>query len=321
LRGVITQQVQDLAKLQAAGLPLKLIDQIQAEGPAAVHAFATASKSELEKLRIIYAAGMGAIDAEVLEEGKHQQEKGHTMVANFAKALLESSNLPVDASRQIINQMVQALVSGKIKPAALDLVQKFTEGLGTLKGISQQEGAKAVQLLANELVKGNILNKSGEIISQKVAKGIADALDIPVGKARELVERVNSTLSSSDQKAFSAGATYSREFGAGITAGQSAAISAAQAVANAVISIIQNAMFGSPRYFTYYLGQDLINQMGEGMKSRSINFRRPNILTASDQRFNSEIGRNGHTDIDLQVRLDRRRYARELDYEYSSRGK
>ena len=85
---------------------------------------------------------------------------------------------------------------------------------------------------------------------------------------------------------------------------------------------------GSPKYGSYYLGIDLVDQLHEGIQKgkmrhgfqTGIGFRFP--VTLNQGRVADEGGRRRgrKRDLSLDVTIDRARAARALDWEYSVRG-
>ncbi len=85
---------------------------------------------------------------------------------------------------------------------------------------------------------------------------------------------------------------------------------------------MEAAMQGSPKYFTYYMGQDLITQMNDGMvrASKSLNGTRPKIRIGDGSSPGHLPEAKRKVQMDLNVRLDRDRVGRELQYEAAMRG-
>jgi hypothetical protein len=84
----------------------------------------------------------------------------------------------------------------------------------------------------------------------------------------------------------------------------------------------------SPKFFTYYLGIELVKQLEEGVAhGRAMLGARPTFdfpVTVNQGRLADEGGRRRRkpgVDLDLDVTMDRTKTAKALDWEYSVRGK
>jgi hypothetical protein len=146
------------------------------------------------------------------------------------------------------------------------------------------------------------------------------------GVAQRTARETGAQFRSSDAfaLAFAAGSGLIGQFLAGIIGQQAAVATTVTRIANQAADTLKQQLRGSPKYFTYYLGQDLVNQMAEGMESMGSVIPKQDIsrvLHHPRARIPAGVGgRRGKLDLDLDVRIDRRRHARDLDHEFKARG-
>jgi TP901 family phage tail tape measure protein len=351
-RGLFEQQAQDVQTLLGRGLDPAVLQKLVDLGPRYVHAFVSASKPELNQLEENYRLTMAAIDATVLQEGKHQEGKATDMISNFAQALESNRRLPVAAMQDLVNRMATAVDSKKIGQAGLDAIQSFVAavtGPGALN-LSGQAAVNLINAFANGLVSGK-LDEAGRTAVQNFATAVGQNHNITRTQAASLVtdfikrvergdfehagvetikkyaaglqknqhlsEDVAGQVAIATAKALGfyvevAGTTgqlvitaYSKgidnkkaaafaqanQVGLGsidhlkiassgafnigkgfvvsFTSGMKAATSNVKLVASSIgvaaKTALNQSLYGSPKYFTYYAGMDLVKQMQEGI--------------------------------------------------------
>lgn len=226
LGDTISQESANIVELQQRGLPQGLIDQLVADGPAAVAKFVDASGNQLKELVGIYEFWLGATDDAVLAEGAHLEEKGKNNIEGFATAMLTQSNLPVQAAYKIARGVAEGVSRGDLAPAALDLTESFTKTIGAqLPSASKSATAKAVTAFVQGLqqAKGGAV-QAGHLDVQAFAQGIASASGIPKQKAAAIVQSVVEGFKSGGAKARAAANDIAKGFSDGLqqSAGQEA---------------------------------------------------------------------------------------------------
>jgi TP901 family phage tail tape measure protein len=336
---LITTESDNIVALNKRGVPTSLIERAIGAGPGFVARLAGATDSQLKRIVTSYSVALAAMDAEILKEGAHQEVKGNNMVSGFADALLASSTLPQKAAREIILKVTDAFSRGDLTGAALGLVTQFVRGLGHVKGLTAEQATVAVNAFADGLIKGDFLNEHGKLMVGKVVQGMVSQAHLPVGVALQLVEAFTGAIDSNKGKAqvsgvqlagaaihgLSQGAGGTADIGKslvdglaqGIIAQRDEAVNAAVSVAVAAKAAMLAAMHSSPQLFTYHLGQDLVHQLHDGITAanRSLGDVRPKVRMEGG--FVSPSGSYGKPDkiaLDLDVRLDRQKAARELAY-------
>lgn len=292
LSAIAIEEGANIRALLEAGVPASLVQKLIDEGPAMVEKFATASKSQLGKLVIAYQAGLGAVDEAILAESAHQEQKGESMVERFATSMLRRQQLPVAAAEKIVQTMTNAFAEGKVDDEGLKLVDEFANAVTEAKGISNRAAGQIIQEFANRIASGQKVGNAGSEQARKFAAGLARATPLSQREAqrivtvitRELEAGANPAQAAANQirlvtinalgqgvaGARAAGANTGNAFQSGLQSSLSGAVATARATANAVVAALDNALRNSPQYFTYGVGQELVNQLNEGMRSRQV---------------------------------------------------
>jgi hypothetical protein len=334
---IMQDEAANVQNILRAGVPPSLAEQAISSGPATVAAIASMSDKELKKLVTSYEVAMEEMDAAILAESAHQEGKGKGLVRGFANAMLGSSQLPVSVSRDIVERVTAAYANGTLKPAALGMVQSFTNGLAHVKGISKKQGIAAVRFFVSGLLQGNFVNDKGQLLGDELAKGLHSSLGVTKAQAKSMVESITGEISKgkgpmtneshlvalaakqglSSVTTHDVGQQFASDFALGISAGTDAARLAAAQLAASAKGAMEQALHNSPEYFTFHTGQDLVTDLQRGMTkaSKGLHMRRPMLRFDSPTPGGGGHGGRGGTNIDLDVHIDRKKTARDLAWQ------
>jgi TP901 family phage tail tape measure protein len=367
-RGVV-QEVTNLRTLAERGVPANVLEFLAEQGPGFVQRFVDASDRELDRLVVAYQTRMAAIDSAIIEESLHQKRKGESMVEQFVSGILTNDDLPPGAAREIIQNTTEAFARGDISQEGLKLALQFATGLRTMRGISRQEGAAAISSFIEGL-RGRDLSSVGERQVTQFAQGLSQNANIPVARAREMLDRIiTTTEEQAAARAPAAGKMLALQYAGGVQDGRGEASAAAHGVARAALNGLggvnaysqgltlgntfaagirgalgtvadaisgvagqartqfDNSLEDSPTYFTYHVGEALMKQMGDGMRKEGFPDlpNRPRFgypLGSADYGRMGVMGGGRHRSaLDVDVTIDRRNVAREVDWDWRADGR
>jgi len=367
-RAVVTE-IGDLRELAARGVPADVLGFLADQGPKFVSRFVDASDSELRRLVAVYESQLAATDSAILAESLHQKTKGRNMVAQFTEGILSNDSLPPEAAARIVNATIGAFASGKIDEAGLRIALNFARTLGTVRGLSKEAGAEALEFFIQEVQDEN-LSDVGARKARELARGLREDTGISRQAAKELVRRfvraAEEEAASAEEpgketanrfgdgvrgrgsqvnlagqetadeavKGFATGRQGARAEGllsggayaGGITARKEDIYQAAYEAALAGKKGFHDGSEGSPRYFTYYLGQDLVKELQAGVESERLRMGvRPAFEFPVTTELQGRIKANGdgnrkRSTVDVDVTIDRRNVAREIDWAWRAQG-
>ena len=300
----------NVSQLRMRGLDPGALQFLVDQGPAMVGKFVDASDGELKRLEQNYYTTLGAIDAAILNEGKHEEVKGRNMVRQFAQGMLSNKALPPAVASEIVGRVTEALTTGKINRAGVEIVTKIADRMEAVKNLPKEAAGKIAMGITNALINGNYKAAGGKGM-QKLASGIVENSGIPkkaIGEVKAAILGVLRAASVDTKKlggatlqqltggidskipavkgaseraasgvkkpisvlpgfARSVGTNLGSSLAQGITNSTPNAVAAATEMARQVKNATDKAHKGSPRYFTYYLGRNLVKQLGEGVAS------------------------------------------------------
>lgn len=290
--------------LLARGLDPQVLQHLVDQGPQMVAAFVNASDKELQTLESSFLNTLDRTDAVVLAEGDHLNYKGHKIISQFRDGMLANSELPVQASKAIILRVSNAFASGKLREKGVQAILDFANGLRDTTELPILEAGKIVNGFTSAMIAGDlrgagmreVVEYANGIASQygytyttafDIAQALAAALGTPptaaIGRAKgvEYSDGINSTRSAAEQAGINlgtgaqSGASGVSLYGTGLTTGLSFASGINAAIETAVASAVHlvqaakaaadQAAMGSPKYFTYYMGEAVAQQFGEGL--------------------------------------------------------
>ena len=303
--GVFVSMAGNIRTLFERGLDPTVLQFLADQGPGMVAQFVNASGKELRQLEVAYQTTLGAVDAAVLNEGRHQAGKGQNMVGDFAQAILSSKHLPVNATRSIVNTMTQAFGQGKVDRQALLTVQRFVDGLANARGITKREAGKLAEEFTREVASGNF-DRGGHEAVQRFARGVSQRAGLAKGSAKDVALAAEAALAGVE--GFSIGSGLISQFAAGIRAGIPVVTAAATQAALAAKKAAMDALSGSPKMFSFYAGQDIMKQLGEGMTS----YPRPN-MPAPRLPAQGNLGARGTSPTMLRLEVDGKTISRTVE--------
>lgn len=343
LSRVAIQEAQDINTLQEAGVPSGLIDQLVTAGPSMVAKFAGATKGQLNSLVAQYELGLAAMDSAILREAAHQEVKGKGMVQGFADAILGSKQLTTQAARELMQSIGAQITSGNIKPAAVRLITNFIAGLDRGPKLAGNKARQVILAFVHEIQGKHNFTKDGQLIVSKVVEGIASKIDLPKQRIRGMVQDAIAGITEKEP-AFQqkgrrltqvvdigmretdltpVGASYIGQVVAGMNSGAGAAYSTATTIAKGIKNAFDLGLKNSPRYASYYMGQKYADEFKEGLNRgvKAISMRTVHIAGPPPTTDTGAWTRGEHSRIErLDVRLDRNRTAREIDWAHRTAG-
>jgi TP901 family phage tail tape measure protein len=255
---------------------------------------------------------------------------GLQQALQFAKGLNTVKNLTGQEATQAMDAFIAGIGKRNLLSLGARQVREFANGISQASGISKTAAQTLVQNTINALRgKEQPAHDSGDTLATKFREGVSTG----VGPAQTAGQQVGASavtgLSGSKGGAASTGSAVGNAYVSSLAARKDAAYNAGFAVGKAGVDGMKAGAKNSPKYGSYYLGIDLIDQLAEGMEkgkakhgfSQGIGFRFP--VTLNQGRVADEGGRRrpGKRDLDLDVTIDRTRTAKALDWEYSVRGR
>lgn len=274
-------------QLKLRGLDPGALQFLVDKGPGMVAKFTDATDKELKRFEQSYYTSLGAVDAAIVNEGKHEEIKGRKNVQQFSEGMLSNRALPVGVARRIVGEVTQGLISGKFTEAAATDIERFASRLEALKGLPREAAGKIVDEFVEALQEGEFENAGWEDIS-RLANGIASASGLPVGKARSIASQLIGVLSTVGDNAYNLGMNIGARLAAGLVAGIPAVEVGSQQMAGYIKTRMEQDFHSSPELFTYYLGRTLADDLHRGLEDGNIG-RKFDI----DKRFSLRHGKAG----------------------------
>ena len=229
-----------------------------------------------------------AMDAFIAGIGRRDLANiGRQQAQELARGISQATNIPLRAAQQLVNRTIAAVQEKK------------------------QEAQTAGGDTANQYAAGL---RSAAVKAQTEGKGIGTKAVSGMNQARG--------------PAATAGKGVSAAFANAVDDNLSIAYNAGVRMGDAARRGFIDGARDSPKFFSYYLGIELVKQLEEGIKhGGKVMGARPAFqfpVTMNQGRLADEGGgrrkKNG-VNLDLDVRMDRTKAARALDWEYSVRGK
>jgi hypothetical protein len=249
------------------------------------------------RLAIAFAQGLGVVKGLSRAEGaaalqafidevqrRDLTEIGHRQAVQIANGLAAAADIPRGKARELVQKLIT--------------------------GVNEETYAgapAAARLLAREFAHG-LSDQSSEVT------------EAGTGLASDALGGVNSASAGSRV----VGSYFGATFAGGIASQAEAAYSAAYGIGQAAKRGLAAGLKGSPEYFSYYAGRELVDSLQRGIDSRPMPvLPRPMIsypLGAPWQgRSGGKYGKQ-RFDMDLDVTIDRSRVMREVDWDWRVSG-
>lgn len=254
---------------------------------------------------------------------------GLKQAANFARGLGTVKNLTQQQAGQAMDAFIRGIGSRNLLSLGAKQVREFANGIAQAAGIPKAAAQRLVERTIESLKgKEQEAQSSGDTLATRYREGVSSG----VGPAKTAGQQVGagavSGMKGSVGGAASTGSSVGNAYVSSLAARRESAYNAGFAVGKAGVDGMKAGAKNSPKYGSYYLGIDLIDQLAEGMEkgkakhgfSQGIGFRFP--VTLNQGRVADEGGRRRarKRDLNLDVTIDRARAARALDWEYAVRG-
>jgi hypothetical protein len=254
---------------------------------------------------------------------------GLDQALKFANGLSTVHNL----TQQEAVKAMDAFVAGIGKRNLLDLgarqVREFANGIAQASGVSKTAAQNLVQRTIDALTdKQQPAHDSGDTLATKFREGVSTGAQPAQAAGQQVGSSAVAGMSGSKGGAASTGSAVGNAYVSSLAARKESAFNAGFAVGKAGVDGMKAGAKNSPKYGSYYLGIDLVDQLAEGLAkgkaahgfSQGIGFRFP--VTLNQGRVADEGGgrRARKRDLNLDVTIDRARAARALDWEYAVRG-
>jgi TP901 family phage tail tape measure protein len=201
--------------------------------------------------------------------------KGIQFIQSFA-AGLKNTNIPRAAANAAVTAAVNQLQKAKgALPAGKKSIAQFAHGIASGKGIAQNQASNVTRVVKNALDKGKQpAGRAGKEMGSSFAKGVGSQKGAAATGGAQVANAAKNKLAAAKAGAFADGSAVGSQFAAGISSQQAAAAAAAAALAASAKAALAKASKGSPKYFTWYMGQDIAEQYHQGMKNKGLDLRR-----------------------------------------------
>lgn len=237
-----------------------------------------------------------------------------SMIRNFTNALSTNANVPASKIGPIVVALVNKLGNDpRFAEAGEKAKLAWINGIIRNQGLTEAAGRALVAALATTTrAKAKIMDSPGRAAAVQYASGVqaSDSRAKVTGAGNILAQAVRNAV---DISLYGVGRATGLSFAAGIA---STVGNIAQSAANIVreaIEAAEDAAHNSPRYYTYYMGQRMADDLGEGF-NRTMALARPIILPNSNRpQVNNRF--------DLDVRIDRRRHAENMSWAAKASGR
>lgn len=300
----------DINTLRMRGLDPGALQLLVDQGPAMVGKFVEASDKELQKFEDNYHMTLGAVDAAILNEGDHQEIKGKKIVGQFSEGMLSNSKLPVAASTRIVGAVVSAYQAGDIGDAGVEFITTFADRMEAMNHLPKKAATSIMDQVVSAVKAGKIkdasieqiwsmarawvdnadipkdaagfvvedivrvlrasssrTNGAGGLAVRGYADGIMGAAGVAQAAGLLIAEKTKKSFSFS---AYDIGFKVGGTFASGLVDGWAMAGRELVGLTDQTKTKVKDGMKGSPKYFTYYVGQDLVKQLNEGMGTVSV---------------------------------------------------
>lgn len=255
-------------------------------------------------------------------------EAGLKLALDFTKGVGHVKNLTKKEAQAAIQWFVEEIQKRNLTQVGRATARELARGLSSETGISR----KAARSLVSSVVE-EAKNKSKEITpgaaqlqAHEYARGLEDGKDKAEGAGSKLASGGVSGMKTQKGPAFTTGFNVGGSFAGGLRSQTDEAYNAGYAVGRAGKKGMDDGSKGSPRYFSYYLGQDIVKDFSEGLKNGRISkFITPEFMfpvSGNQGRLNDggKPREKTNVDLSLDVTIDRSKTARALDWEYDVRG-
>jgi TP901 family phage tail tape measure protein len=223
-------------------------------GPGALNLTGAAAGQVLQ--RVVNAFLSGKINA-----------TGIAVIENFAAGLNAVGDMPVARARAINEAFISALLAGDFKGAGFKSIENFANGIISDEKVPPARALDIAQAVANALgLQITVSYRNGQVHVEQFIGGINSRSKGAVDAAANVGESAAGAFNVPG--AFTSGQRLGLDFAKGITSQISAAAAAAVRMGEVTVAALNDALTGSPRLFTYYLGQDLVKQLGQGIDQR-----------------------------------------------------
>lgn len=261
----------NVQELMKRGLDPQVLQFLVDQGPAMVGKFVNASDRQLRRLEVNYRTVLGAVDAAILAEGKHEEAKGRDNVQRFAQGILAGKKLARAAAIEIVNAVTEGVASGKLSDSAVKQIQGFASRILALKGIPKKAAATLIQEVIAAVEAGEFKDAGAKDI-EKFARGVAEKADLPKRRADDIASALLHALDVE-----SGAREIARRLGFGfshsLVGTAPNAYAAGRVVGSAARRGMEDALHGSPHLFTYTLGRELISDFDRGLASATLRGR------------------------------------------------
>lgn len=264
---------------------------------------------------------------EAFAQGKVREEGLHQALM-FANGLGTVKGLTRQEAAKAMDAFIQGIGRRDLASIGRRQAQELANGISRASGITQRAAQQLVQRTIDAVSeKKGQAQTAGEDTANQYRAGIL----ANQGKSTDAGKSVSSSavdgMSQSRGQAAAAGSSVSAAFAGGVdnSIGQAygAGFRMGQAAHDGFIAGAKN----SPKFFTYYMGIELVKQLEEGVAhARASLGARPAFefpISLHQGRLADEGGhrrRKQPVDLDLDVRIDRTRAAKALDWGYAVRG-
>ena len=254
-------------------------------------------------------------------------EAGLKLALDFTNGVGHVKNLTREEARQAIQWFVEEIEKRNLTEVGRRQARELAKGLSSEVGISRKAARELVSSVVEEAKNKSqqITGPAAKLQAFEYAEGLQSGKDRVTTAGQRTAASAKQGMRTGSQGTDSIGASATSQYAAGIRGGAQEAYNAAYYVAHQAKLGFDEGSQGSPRYFTYYLAQDIMKDFTEGLKNgRLSKFVPPDIMfpVSGEQGRLRDGGkpRENNVDLTLDVTIDRSKTARALDWEYDVRG-
>lgn len=253
-------------------------------------------------------------------------EKGLQLALNFSHGLRTVEGLSREEGAKALRAFITAVTRRNLQSVGEQQVESLARGISASSGVSY---ATARELVVNTINVASNASRRADVAGKQLGIGYGSGISSSSPTVNAAARGVASAAIAGlyGPSGFAAGARLGSTFAAGIRSAIGSVGTAIQDVADAARQAFDNSLTDSPRYFTYYAGQELMKQLDEGMKKIGVldvprpQLRYPVGSFDSGRMMGGGRGDGRRRGLDVDVTIDRRNVAREVNWDWRAEGK
>jgi hypothetical protein len=303
--------------LVQAGMSMDQINAYKAEGGnELLMKLAKSTPGQMKKLILAYETGLEAVDATILAESAHQYKKGQGMVADLVDGMQTNSAIPANEMQSMMTRLGKGVASGKITRVGMQAATDIANGIRENSDLPIKATDKLIAKVYRDLLSGKSKFESGaEADIEAYVKGLLKGKGLSVTAMDQIIKAVVQKAGMGTATLQGAGQAIVASLATGIRSGAGLAIAAIQGVIADTKAAADRAARNSPEYFTYYMGEKIMSELDGGMRDGANHVGRKPALKLHNIPIDGPTRRgNQALDLEVNVNMDRKTFARQADY-------